>query len=657
MKKDSFEMFFNTCPRDCYDTCGIITYVKEGLIIKIEGNKAHPITRGFLCPKGYLLKEYTYHNTRLTSALIRKGGKGDGIFEKVSIDHAINFVARKMKEIISKYGSQAIIHYEYAGNSGLLSFYFPQRLFNYLNTSRFEYTICDLAGEQAIELHYGKRYGRPPNELLDSKLIIFWGFNPAASSIHIYTLAKEAKENGTKIITIDPIKTKTAELGQYIRIKPGTDIFLAAGISKYIVENNLYNKEFIEKYTTGFSKFVERLNEISFEEISEITGVTKEAIFNLAAEYATKKPNLIYIGIGVQKQKFGAEIVRWLSLLPALIGEHRGFYFCNNVRDFDYAYLSGLNLRKKETKSFPMQKIGEVVNRDDIKMIFIYNSNPAATAPNADLVKKGLSREDLFVVVHDLFLTDTAELADVVIPAKTSFEILDVYVSYWHNILSITTPAVKAPKNCLSNVELTKKLALSLGINHYAFYESEREIIQKVLEKSILVNDSLDTLFKKGFIELKTYPIYEYQTPSGKIEFYSQLALQKGLDPLPRLVKEDIPEEFPFRLISSSHPRLIHSQYYNIQKIEPFVMINPEDANNLGITDGDYVYVYNQNGYWITKAKVSDNVPKRVLWTFRTPWRKLDKWGKNLNSITSDDTQEIASGVTTNSTFVNVRKF
>jgi len=645
----------NTCPRDCYDTCSIITYVENDKIIKIEGNKEHPITQGILCPKGYLLKDYVYREDRLKHPLKRVGAKGEGKFEEISLDSALEIVASKIREIINKYGSEAIVHYEYAGNSGLLSYNFPKRLFYALNASYMEDTICDLAGEKAIELHYGKRYGLEPETLPQTKLIIFWGYNPANSSIHTYMFAKKAVKDGSTVVTIDPIRTLTSKLGWHIRPKPGTDGFLAMGIANLLIANDWIDKDLIANYTYGFEVFREYAKRYSLERVSKVTGVSSNDIEKLAAMYANEKPSGIYIGIGIQKQKFGAETVRTISLLPALIGIHRGFYFCNNVRDFDYSYLSGKYLATKKLRSFPMQKLGEVLNRKDIKMLYVYNANPLATVPNNLLVKKGLEREDLFVVVHDLFLTDTVDYADIVFPAASPFEITDIYVSYWHHYLSVNQPAIPPIGDALSNAELTRRLARKLNLTHEHLYEDDMTVIHNILEKSNLFTGSVDELFQKGFLKLKTYPRDVYQTPSSKIEFYSSTAIKMGINPLPRIELPEEDEKYPFRLISSSHRLLLHSQYYQTHDIEPFVMINPKDAEAYAISDGDYVTLHNKTGSCEIKAKITDDVPTGVLWTFRTPWPKLQKDGRNINAITSDDTQNIADGVTTNSTYVNIK--
>ena len=646
----------NTCPRDCYDTCSINTYVQDGEIVKIEGNPEHPITRGFLCPKGYLLKNYVYRKDRILFPLRRVGTKGEGKFQKISLEKALELVSNKIKQIIRDYGSEAIVHYEYAGNSGLLSYNFPKRLFNALNTSYMEDTICDLAGERAIQLHYGKRYGLEPETLPHTKLIVFWGYNPANSSIHTYMFAKDAIKNGSTVVTIDPIRTLTSKLGWHIRPRPGTDGFLAMGIANLLIENDWIDKTFIENYTIGFDKFRDFAKEFTLEKVTTITGVSKEEIQKFTEIYATEKHSGIYIGIGLQKQKFGAEIVRAVSLLPALVGIHRGFYFCNNVRDFDYSYLSGRNLATKKLRSFPMQKLGEVLNREDIKMLYVYNANPLATAPNNLLVKKGLEREDLFVVVHDLYLTDTADYADIVFPAASPFEITDIYVSYWHHYISVNQPAIKPLGASLSNAELTRLIARKLGLSYPLLYEDDMTVIRNVLTKSKLFGGSIDELFSRGFMKLKTYPRDQYQTPSGKIEFYSSKAVRENISPLPKIVLPERNAKYKFQLISSSHKLLIHSQYYQTNTIEPLVLINPDDAKDFELQNGDEVILSNDYGSWSVKIKISDDVPLGVLWTFRTPWVKLQKDKRNLNAVTSDDIQNIANGVTTNSTFVNIAK-
>ncbi|MHA1505640.1 MAG: molybdopterin-dependent oxidoreductase [Candidatus Asgardarchaeia archaeon] len=646
---------FATCPRDCYDTCSLIVKVENGKIKRVRGNPKHPITAGKLCSKGYILLDYVYSKERILSPMERVGKKGEGKFRKVSWDYALKLISKKIREVIENYGPEYILHYEYSGNMGLLSFYFPQRFFNYLGASRIKYTICDAAGEEAISLHYGLRYGRDPLEILKSRLIVYWGMNPSYSNLHGFILAKQAVKNGAKLYVIDPIKTNTTKIGTHINVRPGTDGVLALSIANYIIENDLYDNEFIEKYTEGFEEFKRYVSKYDLDYASKVTGIDVKDIESFAEDYSKLKPSLIHMGYGIQRQAYGGEIVRAICLLPALVGIHRGFIFCNNVRKIDYGYLTASHLAKgREIKEYNMIKLGEVLLNGKVKFLFVYNSNPAATLPNQNAVLEGLKREDIFTVVHDLFITDTALYADLLLPATSFFENEDIHVSYWHNYLSINKPAIKPLGECLSNSELFRRLAREMGLKLHELYESDEEIIKKVVSMDGLIEGSIEDLEEKGFVKLKTFPIDEYQTESGKIEFFSKKAIKLGLSPFPEPNVER--GNFPLRLLTISHPSLINSQYHNIIKFEPVIYMNGDDARERGIKNGDYAKVYNEVGELIIKVKISEKIPKGVVASFRTPWHRVFSMKNNVNVLIRDDVQRIAGGSTFNSTYVEVKK-
>jgi len=647
--------FFNTCPRDCYDTCSIISIVDNtGKLVKVMGNKDHPITRGYLCPKGYNLIKYVYHKNRVLYPLRRVGKKGEGKFKRISWDEALDEIASKLKSVINEYGPGAVLHYDYAGHAGLISVNFPKRFFNAIGSAETTYSICDAAGELAIALHYGMRYGRRPEELLDSKLIVFWGFNAAVSNLHSFMLAREAKKKGAKIYVIDPIANETTKIGIHLRIRPATDGIFAFGVARYLIDNNLIDYDFIQKYTTGFEEFKKHISKYTLNYVSERTGISVQEIKAFAEDYAHLKPSIINMGYGLQKQLNGGEIVRAISLLPALVGIPRGFYFCNSERDFDYDYLKATHLRPNKPVVYVMQQLGRILTSEKVYFLFVYNANPAATAPNQNLVRRGLSREDLFVVVHDLFLTDTALYADIVLPATSFFETMDIHISFWHYYLSINQKAIEPLGEAKSNSEVFRLLAKKMGLLQPELYESDEEIIKKIVSETKSINGTYSDLLKNGFVLMKQLPLTEFQTKSGKIEFLSSKALELGLSGFPTFVDEK--PKYPLRLISSSHRFFLHSQYYNMRPIEPFVVINPIDALERGIKSGDKVRIFNEKGSIILTADVDEKVLKGIVWTFRSPWTLLNNQMKNINVLTNDGFQTINHGSVFNSTFVDIEK-
>ena len=647
--------FFSTCPRDCYDTCSIVTTVDEGKLVEVKANSDHPITRGYLCPKGQYLINYVYHKDRILYPLRRVGSKGEGRFKENSWDEALNEIASRLTKVIDEHGSNAVLHYDYGGHSGLISLHFPKRFFNAIGSAETTYSICDAAGALAVELHYGKRYGRKPEEMLKSKLIVFWGFNAAVSNLHNFGFAKQTKETGAKIYVIDPIANETTRIGTHLRIRPATDGIFAFGIAKYLIDNELIDSNFISEHTLGFEEFKRYLSKYTAEYVSKQTGISIQELKSFAEDYGALKPNIINIGFGLQKQINGGEIVRAICLLPAIIGVPRGFYYCNSERDFDKAYLKATHLRSNDPVKYVSSQLGRDLISKEIQLLFVYNANPAATTPNQTLVKNGLLREDLFVVVHDLFLTDTAMYADIVLPATSFFETMDIHISYWHYYLSLNQKAIEPIGEAKSNSELFRLLAKKMGLSQPELFEPDEDVIKNLISTSKSIEGSYEDLLKKGFLPMKQLPLMEFQTKSGKIEFISSKAQELGLPSFPTVLDEHL--NFPLRLISTSHPAFLHSQFFNIKPIQPYITISPSDSlKRGGIKDGDKVRVFNEKGSLILPAKVSENVPEGVIWTFRSPWVSLSNDKKNVNVLTNDDFQKSSYGSTFNSTFVDVEK-
>ncbi|WP_287588065.1 molybdopterin-dependent oxidoreductase [Candidatus Borrarchaeum sp.] len=648
------KLFFNTCPRDCYDTCSIVTAVDEGKLIEVKANSNHPITQGYLCPKGQNLIKYVYHKDRVLYPLRRTGSKGEGKFKKISWDDALNEIASRLTKVINENGSKTVLHYDYGGHSGLISLNFPKRFFNAIGSAETTYSICDNAGELAVELHYGKRYGRKPEEMLKSKLIVYWGFNAAVSNLHNFGLAKQAKEKGTKIYVIDPIANETTRLGTHLRIRPATDVIFAFGIAKYLIDNELIDSDFINEHTHGFEDFKGYLSKYTTEYVSKHTGISTQDIKSFAVDYAALKPNFINIGYGLQKQINGGEIVRAICLLPALIGVPRGFYYCNSERDFDKAYLKATHLRPNNPVKYVSSQLGRDLISKEINFLFVYNANPAATSPNQTLVKKGLLHEDLFVVVHDLFLTDTTLYADIVLPAASFFETMDINISYWHYYLSLNQKAIEPIDEAKSNSEVFRLLAKKMGLSQPELFEPDEDVIKKLISTSKTIEGRYEDLLQKGFLRMKQLPLMEFQTKSGKIEFSSSRAQELGLSSFPIVLDEH--PQFPLRLISSAHPLILHSQYFNIQSIKPYILVNPTDAIKRMIKNKDATRIFNERGSLVLPVKISENVPEGVIWTFRSPWVSLSHDKKNVNVLTNDDFQRSSYGSTFNSTFVELEK-
>lgn len=644
---------YNACPRDCYDTCSIVTTVDNGRIIKVTGNKQHPVTQGFLCAKvGRYATEFVYSKDRIQHPMKRVGKKGDLKFERISWDQAYDIICDKIIETRDKQGYDKILQYGYFGHMGLLNRHYSQRFFNAINCSNISPTICSLAGRVALKYAYGNFAGLDPEDMLNSKLVILWGLNSKWSNVHGFNIAKKASENGTKVVVIDPVETETTAIGKYLRIKPGTDGVLAMGIANYLISNNLYDKEFIAKNTFGFDKFSETVKKFNINYVSKITGLTKDDIKELADDFSSLRPSFIHLGFGLQKQMHGGEIVRTIALLPSLAGQYR-VHYSNSDRDIDLPYLQGKHLAVKPQKLFNMTQLGKIINDNEISMLFVYGSNPLNTCPNQGLLKKGFERDDFFLVVHDLFMNDTACFADIVLPSTSPFETFDVNLSYYHNYMAVNNKAIDNVGESKSNYEAFHDLAKRFGIKDPWIEETGIDALKHVMWKSPLIDFTFEDLLEKGFMKMKPMPVNDFKTPSGRIEFYSQLAEKDGISPLPEYKEES--NSYPIRLITANHRLLTHSQNHNIinDRLKPIIEISVKDANKRQIKSGEKVRLKNGMDELIIEALVSKNIQQGVALAYIGPWATLSE-GKSINCLTTDSVQSYGGNSAYNSTFLEI---
>ncbi|MGR3310801.1 MAG: molybdopterin-containing oxidoreductase family protein [Candidatus Brocadiales bacterium] len=650
--------YFNTCPRDCYDTCSILTTVEGGRAVKLRGNPKHPITQGFLCWKIQNALKFVYSPERLKYPLKRVGKKGSDDFRRISWEEAYEEIAHRMGDVQKKHGSGAILPFDYYGHMGLLNKQLPQRLFNALGASKCSPTICSNAGRTALQYVYGGFWGIDPEEIKSSKLIIHWGLNGPWSNLHGYNLVKKAMRQGARYYVIDPMKT--CELGKHLPIKPNTDGALALGIANYLISKGLYERGHVEKYTYGFEDFLKVVKEYDVERVSKITGLLKEDIVELAEDLYRLRPGFIHLGFGIQKHLYGGEAVRTIALLPPLIGGLR-VHYSNTDREIDLGFLQGKQFASQgdpvgNKKTYNMAQLGQVLETGEVKFLFVFNSNPAVNLPNQRLVKKGLQRDDLFVVVHYLFLNDTCSYADIVLPATSFLESFDVHVCYYHNYMSVNQKAIEPIGEAKPNYQVFKELAGALGLESNEIFPPEREVVDEFLKRSKAVDFTLEDLEREGFCKMKVRPQDVYSTPSGKIEFYSQLAEKANLPPLPGYYEEEI-NNYPLQLLTVNHKRITRSQFHNVwqKEIEPIVLLNEEDAEQRGIKEGDRVRLKNDQDTLNMKARPTRDIKKGVVLAYGGLWPKLCG-GKGVNTLIPDVVQAFGGNATYNSTYVEVEK-
>ena len=631
------------CARDCYDTCRLLAEVSGGKLVRVRASN-ELTTRGILCPKAIADPMRVYSHSRILYPYV-KAVKG---FRRVSWGEALSMVTSRLGELLND--PSKILYLEYAGNIGLVTRYFSRRLWHYIRAVRTDYSICDAGGEEALKLTYGSTYGMLPKDYSRVKLFIFWGFNPVASAPHIFSLINEVRSSkGASVVTIDIRDSETAKLSDvHVRIKPGSDGVLALGIANYLISEGKIDEEFIKKYVHGFREFSEHVSKYDLRTVEELTGVLKDEVIDLAEALYESRPFCILMSYGLQRRVGGGEIVRSIAALPAILGVHRGFYYGN--RDglaLDFKYIEGSHLGAP-SKVISMQKVGEHLARGDFKFVYIHLTNPAATLPNLSSVIEGLKRSDVFVVVHDTHWSDTAKVADVVLPAPTFYEKQDVVCGYWHNYIFLNEPVIEPLGESLSEAELMREIAGQLNLSPSVAPDYFTVI------RGAIGNEVFGKLMKEKVAELPYKPLSEYQTPTGKIELYSTIAAAKGLSPLPNPPGGEVLAEDEYLLITSAHPSYMHTQFEDVYgDVPPDVMINDSDARNLGVSDGDVIELFNKLGRVHVRAKVSSDVPQGVLWIPRHA-RGLD--GKRVSVLMSDDIEEIGGGSVLNSTRVKIRK-
>jgi len=640
------------CARDCYDTCSMIIETdKKGNLISIRGDSDHPITRGTLCPRGVKDIEHVYKNRILYP---HKFDNSMRDYERFSWEEALNKISVKLIECLEKYGSDSILHIDFAGNGGFLTWDYPLRFWNFIGAAQTDYSICTKSGHKAISLHYGKSYGIQPENLLHQKLIVFWGFNASESAPHLWNLCQKArKQNGAILITIDPRKSETAKQSDlWINPYPGTDNYLAFGISKYLIDNDYLNTKFIKKWTYGFEKYKSLVDNIRYSEIEQICGIRERDLRKISDFYATLRPNASLIGIGLSKSKYGANSVRAISLIPALLGIHRGFFFSNDQAYFINRHYLRLEDLNKDRKIISQVNIAEDLEKNNIKFIIIFNSNPSASLPNQKKFRAFLKRKDVFVVVHDTHWSSICDFADIVLPAPTFFEKEDIIIPWSHSYIRYNPKIISPLGESKSEIWLFNNISEKLDIKKSELWEEPLLVIKKSLNNSFK-NGSFEDLINGNRLKLRTRKSNKYYTPSKKIEFYSSLAKEIGIDPLPTIdhLKIDSNE---FILLTSSLKRYTHSQFQEIYgKIPPILKLNFEDSQELGIKDNMKVEIHNSFGYVKLNSEISDQMKKGVLWA---PKLVIGLDGNPLNILTSNTPQKIGGGSSFNSTKVRLKK-
>lgn len=637
------------CARDCYDTCALVATLDEsGRLLSITGDPDHPITQGFPCPRSAKDPQRLTTN-RITTPHVRQGTS----FTPISWDDALDLIVHKLQNTLTMYGPSAALSLVYAGNCGLLTGTFSQRLWHALGVTQTDSALCTKSGHTGLALHYGESYGLTPDELPTQKLIVFWGFNAAVSAPHIWALARKARQdNGAQIVVIDPIRTKTAEQAdRWIRPRPASDIALAYGVINALFERDAVNWDFLRTWTLGVDALQTEARKWTPAAVEQTTGVAEASLRQLVELYATQRPSATMIGIGLQKRDYGADYVRAIAFIPPLLGLHRGFFYSNGkLFPINDAVLSGEALTATPSPITSQVGLAETVNQGQFKFITIMCMNPARTLPNQQVFRAGLRREDVFVVVHDTHWTTTTEYADVVLPAPTYLEKDDLVLSWSHPYVRLSPQVVEPVTDSRSEVWVMQALARRLGRREPYLYEDPWPVLATMFADAFLDGDFQD-LRAGRLLTLKRKAPDRYPTASGKFEFFSTRAVVNGFDPLPHQPEISV-ETGAFVLLTSATPNYTSTQFQDIYgPIPAVVQMHPRDAARLAIADGQVINLSNAYGTMQMIAAISENVPEGVLWA---PRQSEDAHGMAQNSLMTSIPQAIGKGPRFNSTTVTV---
>ena len=637
------------CARDCYDTCSLVVTLNDSQrILSVRGDGKHPVTRGFTCPRGARDHERITTN-RVQAPVIRRANR----FQRVGWEEGLDVISHHLSDTLKTHGPEAVLYLDYAGNMGLLSNTFPRRLWNAIGATQTDWALCSNSGHQGLALHYGSSYGLRPTEIASMDLVIFWGFNAAVSSPHLWALAKKARTSkGTQLIVIDPRKTRTARSADlWIRPDPGTDVVLAYGVIAQLIRKGHVDLSFIEKWTHGFEQLKKATDEWSTGRVTQVTGVDGRLVEQLADAYGLLKPSATMIGIGLQKCGRGADQVRAASLIPACVGLHRGFFYGNSSAfTVDNSLVSGRSLTTRPPRIVSQVSLADLVEIGRFKFIYISCMNPAMTLPNLHAFRSGLARRDVFVAVHETHWTKTAQCADVVLPAPTHLEKEDLVIPWAHDYVRCSGRAAAPLTDSRSEFRVMRELARRLDLTESWLYENPWHAVEKAL-KDALESGGFRSLKAGKTMRLKSKPKNRYPTPSQKIEFVSSTAADRGVSPLPVPVVPNR-DNRKFILLTSASPEYTSTQFQEVYgKIPATVTINIDDARRQGIQKGDVVTLASNLGKIQLTAIPSDTVPPGVLWS---PRQSEGLNEEPLNGLMSSTPQKIGGGPRFNSTRVTI---
>ncbi|MFO1062260.1 MAG: molybdopterin-dependent oxidoreductase [Pirellulales bacterium] len=648
----------SVCPLDCPDTCSLKLTVDGSRLVKLEGNREHPITRGFACVKMVHYPERQHHPDRLRYPMKRVGPKGSGQFTRITWEEALDESQRRLTQIVEQYGPESVLPYSYAGTMGIIERDFPTAFFRGLGASELDWTICATTGSEAWEMNYGpNKLSTPLEDLPHARTIILWGINALRSNSHLAPWINEARRHGATVLHIDPYHNETSRAAdEHWQIAVGTDAALALALGYEIFKHGWEDREYLARTAEGVDEYRRACEAWTPELAAVLCGIEPEKIVALAARMVSHSPTFIKVGYGMTRNEGGGNALRAVTLLPALIGAWKmrgggaglstsGAFGLNTHR------VTGRHLQKPNRRHINQNQLGRALAEPvaPIQSLFVFNSNPAAVAPDSSSVRKGLSREDLFTVVLEHFQTDTADYADLLLPATTFLEHPDLYTSYGHYHLQWAEPVLPPLDECRPNSWYFQQLALRMGFTDEVFGWTAEQMATELLRSNnpYLAGITLDRLKQERSIRLNLpegfRPYAEGSNhPDRKIKFA----------PAPQQLEFQIRpnEKYPLRLISPPGSHVINTSMGNIAALlkaaggEPSVIVHPDDASTAGVVDATRIRISSAQGSIERKVRVSTDARIGTVVAVGQWWPKLAPDRKSLNDLTSQDLTDLGGG-------------
>lgn len=662
------EVLHSVCALDCPDACSLAITVEEGRVVHLTGTPGHPVTRGFACVKTARYPERQEQADRLLVPLRRVGRKGEGRFEEIDWETALDAIAERLRAIVAEHGASSVLPYHYAGTMGVLEGDSPRAFFRALGAIELDQTICATTGSAGWEAGYGPhKLGTDPEEVVHSRAIVLWGINALRSHSHLVPFLTEARRGGARILHVDPFRNETSRFAdEHWQIRPGTDAALALAIGGEIVRLGLHDADWLARHASGVEEYVAACREWPLERAAATCGIEAGAIAAMARWWASSPAPFVQVGYGMTRNEGGGNAMRAVSLLPALVGAwtKRGGGGCLSTSGaFRLARdrVTAASRLRPGVRHVNMVQLASALEpgTSDVKALVVYNSNPAAVAPDSSRVRAGLARDDLFTVVLEHFQTDTADWADFVLPATTFLEHADVYGSYGHYHLQYADPVVPPRGQARSNRWIFARLAERLGLDEPSLFWDTPRLVEELLASGHpwLEGITAERLVREKSVRLSLpRPFLPYREgshfPDGRVRFA----------PAPRQLdfEERPTEAYPLRLISPPGTVVVNTTMGNVPSIirqaggEPHVVLHPADAARAGVADGERIRIESRQGSIVRKAVVSDDACEGVLVAVGQWWPKLAPDKKSLNDLTSERLTDLGAGSTFGNPMVRV---